>query len=208
MFGYILCDQNVIPWQRVRLFLYRSKSLFHAVSEPREAGSRKPDTQQNLCWNGGRYCVFYREVSRPGRSQGLLYKHLCHSFIHWFTDPLVSHSFTVIDRSLSYKIDYVIVIKKFLNPERASKSHQWFKSYGHFTEGVGFAYWWCFSGGGTEPAACAAGLFIGWLALVYLPKYLLFLEPQIMSYFFAPGWDWMPLNSWNVFSQVNKNILL
>ena len=35
MFGYILCDQNVIPWQRVRLFLYRSKSLFYAVTEPR-----------------------------------------------------------------------------------------------------------------------------------------------------------------------------
>ena len=27
--------------------------------------------------------------SRPGRSQGLLYKHLCHSLINSFTDPLV-----------------------------------------------------------------------------------------------------------------------
>ena len=32
---------------------------------------------------------------------------------------------------------------------RASKSHQWFKSYGHFTEGVDFAYLWTFSGGGS-----------------------------------------------------------
>ena len=28
------------------------------------------------------------------------------------------------------------MIKNFLNP----KVHQWFKSYGHFTEGVDFAY--------------------------------------------------------------------
>ena len=39
------------------------------------------------------------------------------------TDPLVSHNFTVRnaqtvrDRSSSHKIDYVIVIKNFLNPE-------------------------------------------------------------------------------------------
>ena len=39
------------------------------------------------------------------------------------------------------------MIKTFLNPE--SQSHQWFKSYGHFTEGVNFAYWWSFIGGGS-----------------------------------------------------------
>ena len=27
--------------------------------------------------------------------------------------------------------------------------NQWFKSYGHFTEGVDFAYWWSFGGGGS-----------------------------------------------------------
>ena len=26
---------------------------------------------------------------------------------------------------------------------------QWFKSYGHFTEGVDFVYWWSFSSGGS-----------------------------------------------------------
>ena len=26
----------------------------------------------------------------------------------------------------------------------ASSSYQWFKNYGHFTEGVDFAYWWSF----------------------------------------------------------------
>ena len=37
---------------------------------------------------------------------------------------------------------------------------QWFKSYGHFTEGVDLAYWWTFRGGGVAPAACAAGLLV------------------------------------------------
>ena len=32
---------------------------------------------------------------------------------------------------------------------RSSKSDQWFKSYGQFTEGVDFASWWSFSGGGS-----------------------------------------------------------
>ena len=31
---------------------------------------------------------------------------------------------------------------------RASKSHQWFKSYGHFTEGVDVAYRWSCIGKG------------------------------------------------------------
>ena len=31
---------------------------------------------------------------------------------------------------------------------RASKSHQWFKSYSHFTEGVNLAYWWSCIGKG------------------------------------------------------------
>ena len=50
----------------------------------------------------------------------------------------------------------------------ASKSHQWFKSYGYFTEGVDCAYWWSFIGKGLrlQPAqqacffasVCLAGL--------------------------------------------------
>ena len=32
--------------------------------------------------------------------------------------------------------------------QRASIMHQWYKSYGHFTEGVDFAYWWSFIGKG------------------------------------------------------------
>ena len=56
-------------------------------------------------------------ISRPGRSQGLLYKHLCCSFIHWLIHPLVCHARLVRDGSSSYKINYVIVTKNSLNPK-------------------------------------------------------------------------------------------
>ena len=47
---------------------------------------------------------------------------------------------------------------QFLGSRRASKLHDWFKSYGGFAKYVNFAYWWTFIG--SAPAACAAGLFI------------------------------------------------
>ena len=60
----------------------------------------------------------------------------------------------------------------------ASKYHQWFKSYGHFTEGVDFAYWWSFIGEGSAPAACTAGLFKGeskfYMVKIYFKKISLF----------------------------------
>ena len=43
-------------------------------------------------------------------------------------------------------------------------TQKWFKSYGYFTKGLDFAYWWSFSGGGCAPADCAAGLFLVKLA--------------------------------------------
>ena len=68
--------------------------------------------------------------SRPGWSQGLLSKHLCHSIIHsyinWLSHPLLPtalqcrYAQTVRYSSSSYKIDYVIVIMNFLN----LKGHQ------------------------------------------------------------------------------------
>ena len=65
--------------------------------------------------------------SRPGRSQGLLYKQPRDVFIHSVVrEPFPPtalqrrHAQTVGDSSSSYKIDYVIGIKKFLNP----KGHQ------------------------------------------------------------------------------------
>ena len=63
--------------------------------------------------------------SRPGRSQGLLYKHLCNSFINWFSHPLLKalvkislrrrHALMVGDGAFSHKMDYVF--KEILNLE-------------------------------------------------------------------------------------------
>ena len=64
--------------------------------------------------------------SGPGRSQGLLYKQphdsLIDSVCHPFPPTALRrrHAQTVRDNTSNYKIDYVIVIKKFLNP----KAHQ------------------------------------------------------------------------------------
>ena len=41
------------------------------------------------------HCLLYARIfSRPGQSQGLLYKQLGDSLINSLPDPLVSHSFT------------------------------------------------------------------------------------------------------------------
>ena len=61
--------------------------------------------------------------SRPGQRQGLLYKQPRDSFSQSVHEPFPPtalrrrHAQTVRDSSSSYKIDYVIVIKNFLNPE-------------------------------------------------------------------------------------------
>ena len=67
----------------------------------------------------GPYSFF---ISRPGQSQGLLYEHLCHSFIEWVSEPFPPtalrrrHAQMMRDSSSSYKIDCFIVIKTILNP--------------------------------------------------------------------------------------------
>ena len=59
--------------------------------------------------------------SRPGQSQVLLYKQPRDSFINLVRQPFpltalqLRHAQTVRDSTSSYKIDYVIVIKIFLN---------------------------------------------------------------------------------------------
>ena len=78
----------------------------------------------------------------PWQSQGLLYKELSYSIINSISNPFPPtalrrcHAKTVRDSSSSYKIDYVIVIKNFFKSWRALNFHQWFWSYGHFTERV------------------------------------------------------------------------
>ena len=97
------------------------------------------------------FCFELIIFTRPRRSKGLLYKHLCYSSINSFTDPLVPralwrrHTQTIRDRSSSYEIE-------LSKSRRTSKSHQWFKNYSHFTGGVDFAYWWILSRGGSVPA--------------------------------------------------------
>ena len=60
--------------------------------------------------------------NRPRRSQGLLHKQPCDSLIDSVSHPFPPtalprrHAQTVRDRVSSYKIDNVIVIKSFLNP--------------------------------------------------------------------------------------------
>ena len=68
------------------------------------------------------------------------------------------HAQTVRDSSSSYKNSHSdqVLSKSW----RASKSHQWFKSYSHFTEGVDFAYWWSFSGGGSAINGATPSSFI------------------------------------------------
>ena len=62
-------------------------------------------------------------IIRPRRSQGLLYKQTHNSLINSVRNHFPPtalrrhHAQTVEDSSSSYKIDYVIVIKTFLNPE-------------------------------------------------------------------------------------------
>ena len=66
-------------------------------------------------------------MAEAGRSQGLLYKHLCDSLIESVgqsvSEPFPPtalrrrHAPIVRDSSLSYKIDYIIVIQTFINPE-------------------------------------------------------------------------------------------
>ena len=68
----------------------------------------------------------------------------------------------VRDRSSSYKIVYIIVIKNFLNPKEHQNPISGSKSYGHFTEGVEFAYCWSCIGKGLrlQPAQQACFLMV------------------------------------------------
>ena len=69
----------------------------------------------------GAFITWLTLISRPGRSQVLLYKQLRHWFINSLSDPLFPTDFlrrqaqTVRDSTSSYKIDYIIVKKNFVN---------------------------------------------------------------------------------------------
>ena len=65
-------------------------------------------------------------LADPGKARGCSTNtYVTHSLIHLLSHPLVSHSFTAAPRqdglrSFSYKNDYLLVTKNFLNPERYS----------------------------------------------------------------------------------------
>ena len=76
------------------------------------------DKLQRIFWVNTK-CIF----SRPGRRQGVLYKHfwnsLCNSLTDVFSNPFppttlwCRHAQSVRDSSSSYKIDYVIIFKNY-----------------------------------------------------------------------------------------------
>ena len=82
------------------------------------------------------------------------------------------HAQTVRDSSSSYKIDYFIVIKNFLNP----KGHQNCIS-GSKVTAILLKGWIC-PIGGSAPGACAAGLF----STKNAKKKLLVLTRRLMAY--------------------------
>ena len=87
---------------------------------------------------------------------------MIHSFIH----SVSQSAQTVRDSTSSYKIDYVIMIKNFLNPE----GHQNPFSGSKLTAILLKGWIWPIGGvasGGSAPAACAAGLFIVLNLLIY-----------------------------------------
>ena len=95
-------------------------------------------------------------LADPGEARGCSTNSLViNSFIDSFSLPFpptalrIRHAQAVRDSTSSYKIDYVHSDQELSQSRRASKSHQWFKSYSHFAERVDFAYWWSFSGGGS-----------------------------------------------------------
>ena len=103
-------------------------------------------------------CIF----SRPGQSQGLLYKHLCDSFIQkWFVKITLQrrHALTVADGAFSHKIEYVTILRRFQIPKgiQIALLVQKLRRF-------------CFMGGfcplvklhreGSVPAACTAGFLL------------------------------------------------
>ena len=65
------------------------------------------------------YQLGYTVFSRPGRSQGLLYKLLRYWLIQWWFVKISlqrRHALTVTDSAFSQKIDHVTILKEILNP--------------------------------------------------------------------------------------------
>ena len=98
--------------------------------------------------------IFFPIISRPGQSQGLLYKHLCDWLSISFSHPLVKisllrrHAQMVKNGDSSHNTNYIDIFFRDSKSWRASKLLYWFKSHGDFGKWVDFAYWWSFIGKG------------------------------------------------------------
>ena len=75
-------------------------------------------------------------VSGPGQSQGLLYKHLRHSF----SQSVILFLPQLYGAAMPKWLEICHSTQELSKSRMASKSNQWFKSYDHFTEGMNFAY--------------------------------------------------------------------
>ena len=84
-------------------------------------------------------------ISRPGRSQELLYKHRCdeliHSLSHHFPQLTlrIHGAFKVRVRASNHKI-YCYTGLGYSKSERKSKLNHRVKSYSNFASGLNFAY--------------------------------------------------------------------
>ena len=92
------------------------------------------------------YIYVYLFFSRPGRSQGLLYKHLRHSLIHLFIHSVILQLKYLHGAATPQWLEMVlsVIYHNFCGDSksrRTSKLHYWFKSYGDFAEWVDFSYW-------------------------------------------------------------------
>ena len=99
---------------------------------------------------------------------GLLYKHPRHSLINYFSDSVIFLSPGLYGDARPKRFEiYLPFIKKNIyknvaqaqdipNPERTSKSHNWFNSYGNSAKEVDFVCWWNSLG---LCAVCKAGWF-------------------------------------------------
>ena len=95
-------------------------------------------------WSSGMlYVTSLDLISRPGRSQGLVYTHCCYSLSQsvsdWSFVKIIlgrCHAQAVRDGAFSNKIDYFRRFKSQI----ALKLKYWFKRYVDFAEWVDFAY--------------------------------------------------------------------
>ena len=113
-------------------------------------------------------------ISRPGQSQGLLYKHFFDSLINSFIHPLVKislqrrHAQTVKNGASSHKTNYIDILTEILNLE--AHLNRWIGSKVMAILLNGWILPTCgVASGRVGPAACTAGVFLFhlWLYILY-----------------------------------------